>query len=137
MMVCCRQTKTKLAERIQKCGRNGCRCVQLAALSTEELQKMGIKIKAGSRRMAHFLPAWCECLPQRLCSSPRHSFMGRSFYSPYRCRHELPVFDVINETPDCRIRNFLGADYVSIFRTLEAVKGILIYPNRFVVDDVA
>ena len=99
--------------------------------------KMRIKRKAGSRRMAHFLPAWCECLSQRLCCSPWHSFMGRSFYSLHRCRHELSVFDVINEAPDCRIRNFLGADYISIFRTLEAVNGILIYPNRFFVDDVA
>ena len=32
--------------------------------------KMGIKIKAGSRRMAHFLPAWPECLPQRLLLQP-------------------------------------------------------------------
>ena len=87
--------------------------------------------------MAHFPPAWCECLSQRLCCSPWHSFMGRSFYSPHGCRHELSVFDVINEAPDYRIRNFLGADYVSIFRTLEAVNGILIYLNRFVVDDVA
>ena len=106
-------------------------------LINRRVAKMGIKRKAGSRRMAHFLPAWCECLPQRLCCSPWHSFIGRSFYSLHRCRHELPVFDVINEAPDCRIRNFLGADYVSIFRTLEAVNGILIYPNRFVVDDVA
>ena len=40
------------------------------ALINRRTAKMGIKIKAGGRGMAHFLPAWCECLSLRLCCSP-------------------------------------------------------------------